>query len=95
VIDRAIGAPSHAKDIVDGLNVTDKRFLILVLKYLQKVWEDDVHNERKMPAHSMTEAGETSFATLAAERLSHESRSSGIKGRPKHAKRQEAAKVML
>ena len=26
-IDRAIGAPGHGKDVVDGLNATDKRFL--------------------------------------------------------------------
>lgn len=26
-IDRAIGAPGHGKDIVDGLNATDKAFL--------------------------------------------------------------------
>ena len=27
VIDRAIGAPGHGKDIIDGLNATEKRFL--------------------------------------------------------------------
>eukprot|EP00957_Ditylum_brightwellii_P017500 1318603-Ditylum_brightwellii.AAC.1 len=26
VIDRAVGAPEHEKDIVDGLNATDKAF---------------------------------------------------------------------
>jgi len=94
VIDRAIGAPSHGKDIVDGLNATDKRFLMQLLRYLDKVWEEAKHSERKMPAHSMTEDGEHSLASLAAERLSHESRSSGVKGAgPKHAKREEAAKV--
>eukprot|EP00957_Ditylum_brightwellii_P148177 11282311-Ditylum_brightwellii.AAC.1 len=27
VIDRAVGAPGHGQDIVDGLNATDKLFL--------------------------------------------------------------------
>jgi hypothetical protein len=27
VIDRAVGAPGHGKDLVDGLNATDKKFL--------------------------------------------------------------------
>eukprot|EP00957_Ditylum_brightwellii_P048693 3694718-Ditylum_brightwellii.AAC.1 len=26
VIDRAVGAPGHGKDMVDGLNATDKAF---------------------------------------------------------------------
>ena len=27
VIDRAVGAPGHGKDVVDGLNAVDKRYL--------------------------------------------------------------------
>ena len=27
IIDRAIGGPGHGKDVVDGLNSTDKRYL--------------------------------------------------------------------
>mgnify|MGYP003340820577 CR=1 FL=1 len=27
VIDCAVGAPGHGKDVVDGLNAVDKRFL--------------------------------------------------------------------
>jgi hypothetical protein len=27
-IDRAVGAPGHGKDIVDGLNAVGKRYLI-------------------------------------------------------------------
>lgn len=94
IIDRAIGAPGHGKDVVDGLNATDKRHLTQLLQYLDNVWEEDNHIERKMPAHSMTEEGEFSLAELAAERLRHESRASGVKGAgAKHAKRESSAKV--
>jgi len=94
IIDRAIGAPAHGKDVVDGLNATDKRHLTQLLQYLDNVWEEDNHIERKMPAHSMTEEGEFSLAELAAERLRHESRASGVKGAgAKHAKCEVLAKV--
>ena len=36
VIDRTIGAPGHGKDVVDGLNAHDKRFLKEVLNRMVK-----------------------------------------------------------
>ena len=34
-IDRGVGAPGHSKYVVDGLNVTDKRFLSMLTTTVQ------------------------------------------------------------
>ena len=31
IVDRMIGAPKHGKDVVDGINACDKRYLIGIL----------------------------------------------------------------
>jgi len=95
-IDRAIGAPSHGKDVVDGLNATDKRFLKWLFQAIAKAESNDDQSERKMPAHSMTSEGEEfSLAKVAKEKLSHVSRLAGVKGNKKSAKREEKAKMRL
>jgi hypothetical protein len=85
-IDQATGAPSHGKDIVHGLNVTDKWFLKWFFHALAKGEDDDDDNERKMAAHSMMEEGEFSLAEHAAAKLGSESRAMGAKGDKKNAK---------
>ena len=34
IVDRAVGAPGHVKDVVDGLNYRDKRMLTLSMERL-------------------------------------------------------------
>jgi hypothetical protein len=85
-IDQATGAPSHGKDIVDGLNATDKWFFKWLFHALAKGEDNDDDNERKMAAHSMMEEGEFSFAEHAAAKLGSESRAMGAKGDKKNAK---------
>jgi hypothetical protein len=94
-IDRAIGAPGHGKDLVDGLNATDKRYLKELFKMLLEAEDDsNANSQRRMEAHAMTNEGEeNSLAVLAAEKLGDPSRSSGVKGDRKHAKREGAAKM--
>ncbi len=85
-IDQATGAPSHGKDIVHGLNATDKWFLKWLFHALAKGEDDDDDNKRKMAAHSMMEEGEFSLAEHAAAKLGSESRAMGAKGDKKNAK---------
>ena len=40
-IDRAIGAPGHGKDLVDGLNVCDKQHLKRYMKHINNQHEGD------------------------------------------------------
>jgi len=90
-IDRAIGAPGHGKDLVDGLNAIDKRFLKGLFCRINT--PDDADDQRKISPHSMTENGEFSFAREAAKACSDPLRSSGVKGGAKHAKREADAKL--
>ena len=92
-INRAIGAPSHGKDVVDGLNATDKRFLKWLFHMIAKAKENEDQSQRKIAAHSMTDDGKFSLAKHAAEKLGHELRVAGVKSDAKYAKREGAAKV--
>jgi hypothetical protein len=44
-IDRAIGAPGHGKDEVDGLNATDKRYIKEKMCQTQAPGVDEMHLE--------------------------------------------------
>lgn len=90
VVDRAIKAPGHGKDIVDGLNATDKRYLRELMLNV-KAPEDD--REKRMNATTMSEADLESFAEECARLCSMIDRESGVKGQSKHAKREAAAKM--
>ena len=52
VIDCAIGAPGHGKDVVDGLNAVDKGFLRNAMFRLVNPEEDA--NEKSKLCHSAT-----------------------------------------
>ena len=51
IIDRMIGAPDHGKDIVDGINASDKRYWKGKM-YMIKTLEADNYSDR-IKAHSM------------------------------------------
>eukprot|EP00957_Ditylum_brightwellii_P055900 4235758-Ditylum_brightwellii.AAC.1 len=55
VIDYTVGAPEHGKDVVDGLNVVDKRYLRTALLRNSNPEEDK--NVKTMRSHSATPMG--------------------------------------
>ena len=63
VIDRAIGAPGHGKDIFDGLNATDKRFLQGKMCIIGSPEAND--DEKRMADHSMVDGAANSFSNNA------------------------------
>jgi hypothetical protein len=63
-IDRAIGAPSHGKDIVDGINATDKQYLAGCMCLIGTPEAND--SEKWMAAQSMVETASKSLADECA-----------------------------
>ena len=93
VIDRAIGAPGHGKDIVDGLNATDKVFLRKAMCMVGTPEAND--GASRMAAHSMIGESELSLAAESKRLLSDPARFSGVKSEGgKRAKREQAAKML-
>ena len=60
VIDRAVGAPGHGKDVVDGLNAVDKRYLRKAMLRAGHPEADSTSNSINW--HSATVGGNVSFA---------------------------------
>jgi hypothetical protein len=88
-IDRAIGAPGHGKDIVDGINATDKTYLASMMCLTGTPEAND--SQKRMSAESMTETASKSLAFEAQRLLSLDSRINGVKGDKKHGKREANA----
>ncbi len=93
VIDRAIEAPGHGKDIVDGLNATDKRFLKGKMCLIGSPEANG--SAHRMVAHSMVEGASKSLAEECAHLCSDEARTSGVKGSVKSEKRETNSKLKL
>eukprot|EP00966_Prymnesium_polylepis_P017924 413578-Prymnesium_polylepis.1 len=92
VIDRAIGAPGHGKDIVDGLNATDKVFLRKAMCMIGTPEAND--SAKRMAAHSMLGDTKMSLAVEAARLCRDPARFSGVKAEGgKRQKREAAAKM--
>ena len=93
IIDRAVDTPGHGKDVVDGFNAVQKRFLTTCLR---KTSMPEVHNtvtdSDRMQINSMTEHGEVSFAVECSRLLIHRD-SIGTTGDKKHAKREAKARL--
>ena len=60
VIDRAVGAPGHGKDVVDGLNAVDKRYLRKAMLRADHPEADSTYNS--VDWHTATVGGNVSFA---------------------------------
>ena len=60
VIDCAIGAPGHGKDVVDGLNAADKRYLRKAILRADHPEANSTSNSINW--HSATVGGNDSFA---------------------------------
>ena len=97
-IDRAVSAPGHGRDLVDGLNAVDKTYLRQMMCMIGVPEAND--GEKRMAAHAMAErasGGERKLekASLAVEcqrLLSDGARAHGVKG-VSDQKRQAAAKM--
>jgi hypothetical protein len=90
--DRAIGAPGHGKDIVDGLNVTDKMSLQKQMCMIGTPESNDT--QKRMEAHSMMETASLSLAEECAWLCSRRERAEGVKGDVKLRKQEEKVKMV-
>ena len=61
VLDRAVDTPDHGKDLVDGFNAVQKRYLATCLRKRRTPEKYNIDSKR-MRVESMTEKGEVSFA---------------------------------
>ena len=61
VLDRAVDKPSHGKDVVDGFNAVQKRYLANCLRIRSTPKKDKIDSKR-MRVEAMTEKGEVRFA---------------------------------
>jgi len=92
VISRAIGAPGHGKDLVDGLNATDKIYL---RKKMCMIGTPEAKDSKcRMAAHSMVGDAKMSLAVESKRLCEDPSRAGGVKSEGgKRHKREEAAKM--
>ena len=86
VFDRAVDTPGHGKDVGDGFNAFQKRYLATCLR-MRSTPEKDNIDIKRMRAEAMTEKGEVSFAK-ECKRLLDLQDQIGTKGDKKHAKRE-------
>ena len=61
VLDRAVDTPGHGKDVVDGFNAVQKRYLVTCLR-MRSTPEKDKIDSKCMRVEAMTEKGEVSFS---------------------------------
>ena len=91
VLDRAVDTPGHGKDVVDGFNAVQKRYLATCLR-IRSTPEKDKIDSKRMHVETMTEKGEVSFAE-ECKRLLDICDGIGTKGDKKHAKREAKARL--
>ena len=92
VIDRAVGAPGHGKDVVDGLNAVDKRFLRKAMLRANHPEADSTSNS--IDWHSATVGGNVSFAEGCQKALQYHADNIAIQVSSKAHKRDNARKYM-
>jgi hypothetical protein len=93
VIDRAVDTPGHGKDVVDGFNAVQKRFLTTCLrKTSMPEVHDTINDSDRMQINSMTEKGDVSFADECRRLLINRDKV-GTTGDKKHAKREAKARL--
>jgi hypothetical protein len=91
VIDRAVGAPGHGKDEVDGLNAVDKRFINEKMALIITPEENESSN--RMHAAARVDDASMSIAAEAARMCRHENRAEGVKSEGKYRKREESSSM--
>ena len=91
VLDRAIDTPDHGKDVVDGFNAVQKRYLPACLR-IRSTPEVDNIGIKLMRVNAMTEKGEVSFAKECNSLLNIFDEI-GTKGDKKYVKRKAKARL--
>jgi hypothetical protein len=91
IIDRAVGAPGHGKDEVDGLNAVDKQFISK--KMSQATMPEENDSTQKINPEAMVENASKSIAKEAARLCRNENRIHGVKSEGKYRKREESASM--
>jgi hypothetical protein len=91
VYDRAIGAPGHGKDEVDGLNAVDKRFITEKMSLV--VTPEANESLKRVAAEAMVEGVSKSIAEEAARLCSDATRIEGVKSEGKYLKRETNASM--
>ena len=90
VLDRAVDTPGHGKDVVDGFNAVQKRYLATCLRMCSTP-EKHKNDSKRMRVEAMTEKGEVSFSE-ECKRLLDLRDEICTKGDKKHAKREAKAR---
>ena len=91
VLDRAVDTPGHGKDVVDGFNAVQKRYLATCLR-MRSTPEKYKNENKRMIVETKTEKGEVSFSE-DCNRLLDLRDEIGTKGDKKHAKREAKARL--
>ena len=86
---RAVDTPGHVKDVVDGFNDVQKRYLTACLRMCSMPEVDKIDSNR-MCVDAMTEKGEVRFSK-ESKRLMDLRDEIGTKGDKKHTKREAKA----
>ena len=86
VLDRAVDTPGHGKDVVDGFNAVQKRYVATCLR-MRSTPEKYNIDSKLMCVEAMTEKGEVRFSE-ECKRLLDLCYEIGTKGDKKHAKRE-------
>ena len=90
-LDRAVDTPGHGKDVADGFNAVQKRYLATCLR-MRITPEKDKIDSKRMRVEAMKEKGEVSFAE-ECKRLLDLCDEIGTKGNKKHEKREAKARL--
>ena len=91
VLDRSVYTPVHGKDVLDGFNAVQKRYLATCLR-MRRTPEKYTIDSKRMRVEAMTEKGEVSFAE-ECKPLMYLRDEIGTKGDKKHAKLNAKARL--
>ena len=75
IIDRVVGAPGHVKDVVGGLNATEKRYLSMLITTVQI--SNALTNNYQILMHTSTEYSDIRLAKEFKKHVSYPSRAYG------------------
>ena len=70
IIDRGISAPGHGKEVVDGLNAVDKRYIYQLMSKFQLPWS--IRFDSQIKIHTGTEKKDVSLAREFKDHLEGE-----------------------
>ena len=76
IIDRGISAPGHGKEVVDGLNTVDKRYIYQLMSKVQL--PGSIRFDSQIKIHTGTEKTDVSLASEFKDHLEGEHRKNGV-----------------